>query len=67
MQDLASGQAIEPLHHISNNLLTGEFFKSIDPFMAQLTRVGHSTGWDLLAGLLTGLLITFQDPSWRTA
>jgi hypothetical protein len=67
LKDLAGGQASAPLHHINNNLLAGEPFGSIDPFIAQLTRIGHSTGWDLLAGLLTGLLITFQNPSWRAA
>ncbi len=62
LKDLAGGQAIAPLHHIIKRLLTGEPLDSIDPFIAQLTQIGHSTGWDMLTGLLTGLLITFQDP-----
>jgi hypothetical protein len=27
-----------------------------------LTQIGHSTGWDLLTGALTGLLLTFCRP-----
>jgi hypothetical protein len=56
LQDLASGQAIAPLHYVVNGLLTGDSFESIDPFLSQLTRIGHSTGWDMLTGLLTGFL-----------
>ena len=59
LQDLASGQAIAPLHHIVNGLLTGQSFESIYPFTSRLTQIGHSTGWDLLTGLLTGLLSTY--------
>jgi uncharacterized protein DUF2877 len=68
LKDLASGQAIAPLHHIIHNLLTGESLASVYPFVSQLTQIGHSTGWDLLTGLLTGLLITYRSsysmPSW---
>jgi hypothetical protein len=56
LKDLASGQAVAPLHHIVNGLLAGEPLDSLDPFVAQLTSIGHSTGWDMLTGLLTGLL-----------
>ena len=59
LKDLASGQAIGPLHHIINGLLAGEPLDSIDSSIPQLTQIGHSTGWDMLTGLLTGLLITF--------
>jgi hypothetical protein len=63
LKDLASGQAVAPLHHIINGLLTGEPLESINPFISHLTQIGHSTGWDMLTGLLTGLLITFRDTS----
>jgi hypothetical protein len=65
LQDLAIGHAIAPLHQIINGLLSGVSFESIYTDVSQLTAVGHSTGWDLLAGLLTGLLIVFQNPSLR--
>ena len=61
LKDLASGYAIAPLHRILNRLLSGESLESIYPSVSQLTQVGHSTGWDWLAGLLTGLLITYRS------
>jgi hypothetical protein len=59
--DLANGHAIEPLHQIINGLLSGKAIESIYPFILQLTQVGNSTGWDMLAGFLTGLLATYQN------
>jgi hypothetical protein len=61
LKDLANGQAVAPLHHIINILLSGESLEEINPFVSKLTLVGHSTGWDLLTGLFTGLLITFRN------
>jgi hypothetical protein len=57
LKDLADGSAVEPLHHILNNLLAGNSINSIHSYVSQLTDIGHSTGWDLLTGLLTGLLV----------
>ena len=67
LTDLASGQAIAPLHHIVNGLLTGESFESIYPFISQLTPIGHSTGWDMLTGLLTGLLNTYRSGDFTSS
>ena len=58
LSDLANGYAVAPLHSVINGILRGEPLEDIVPFIDQLTRLGHSTGWDLLAGMLTGLLIT---------
>jgi hypothetical protein len=63
LNDHANGHALAPLHIIINGLLGGESLESIHPFVSQLTQIGHSTGWDLLTGLLTGLLVT--DPLLR--
>jgi uncharacterized protein DUF2877 len=60
LKDLAGGRAIEPLHRFINALLGGESFEVIHLFVSQLTRVGHSTGWDLLTGTLAGLLFAFR-------
>jgi hypothetical protein len=56
LDDLANGYAVAPLHQFINGLLSGDSFENIDPFVLQLTSMGHSTGWDLLTGLLVGLL-----------
>ena len=56
LNDLAHGHAIAPLHHISNNLLDGDSLEDTYPLILQLTQIGHSTGWDMLTGLLVGLL-----------
>jgi uncharacterized protein DUF2877 len=61
LKDLADGHAIEPLHHILNDLLNAKPFETIEPLISQLTQVGNSTGWDLLAGVLAGLLAVCQN------
>lgn len=71
LKDLASGHAIAPLHQIINGLLSKESLESIYPSVLQLTQVGHTTGWDMLTGLLAGLLIAFRSnyliSSFRTS
>ena len=56
--DHAGGHAIAPLHSIVNGILTGPSIECIRPAVRQLVQVGHSTGWDMLAGLFAGLLIS---------
>lgn len=58
IDDHAKGHAIAPLHVIVNGILTGASIECIHPAVLQLVQVGHSTGWDMLAGLFAGLLIT---------
>jgi hypothetical protein len=55
--DHAGGHAIAPLHNIVNGILAGASIEGIRPAVLQLVRVGHSTGWDTLAGLFAGLLM----------
>jgi hypothetical protein len=57
LKDLADGSAVEPLHQIMNHLLAGTTISCSYSYVSQLTDIGHSTGWDLLTGLLTGLLV----------
>lgn len=66
LDDLANGHGIAPLHHIINGILCGESTASLRPAILQLTQVGHSTGWDMLAGLLAGLLTAPEAGSVRT-
>jgi hypothetical protein len=56
LNDLAHGHTVAPLHHLVNGLLMGEPFENLFSYIRQLTSIGHSTGWDLLTGLLVGLL-----------
>jgi len=60
LNDLSNGHAIAPLHQIVNALLSREPLEHIYPFVSQLVQTGHSTGWDLLTGLLAGLLVTYR-------
>ncbi len=60
LKDMSDGKAVEPLHELIHSILSGQPKESIRP-AACLTQIGHSTGWDLLAGALTGLLLTFRS------
>jgi hypothetical protein len=62
LQDLAAGCTIAPLHQIIHGILCGESLQTIQVSVSRLLQVGHSTGWDLLAGVLAGLL-TVADSS----
>jgi hypothetical protein len=57
LDDHTKGHAIAPLHLIVNGILVGASIAEIRPAVHQLVRVGHSTGWDMLAGLFAGLLM----------
>jgi hypothetical protein len=60
LKDLTDGLAVEPLHELIDSVLSDQPPASIHPASC-LTQIGHSTGWDLLTGALTGLLLTFRD------
>jgi len=61
LRDLASGYAVAPLHTIIDGLLSSQNLEHIYSSVSQLSQVGHSTGWDMLTGLLVGLLITYRS------
>jgi len=61
LNDLANGHAIAPLHHIINSIINRKDPDLNDPSVSHLTQVGHSTGWDLLTGLLVGLLTIYRS------
>ncbi len=54
--DCSQGHAIAPLHEIVNSILLGASARSLRSPISQLLNLGHSTGWDMLAGLVAGLL-----------
>jgi hypothetical protein len=51
MCDYAIGQGPEALHHLARALLAGEAVEDIRHLAFDVIRIGHSTGWDTLAGL----------------
>jgi len=55
--DLALGHGPEPLHDVITALLTGEDLSRPTVGVARLVEIGHNSGWDILAGLLTGMLL----------
>jgi len=57
-QDLVLGHGPEPLHELVRTLFQ-EREDSFSPVSAalRLTRIGHSSGWDMLAGFVTGMLM----------
>jgi hypothetical protein len=57
LSDFASGHAPAPLGEVMNYLLQGRDFERAASAVVQLLRFGHSTGGDMLSGLLTGMLM----------
>jgi hypothetical protein len=58
LKDLAAGQASDTLHRFINAILTDNHLESTYYFGLELVRIGHSTGWDMLTGVWTGLLLS---------
>ena len=65
LTDHAEGHAIAPLHDIVSGILMGSCAESIRPALGQLLQVGHSTGWDMLVGLIAGLSLAERGSSLR--
>ncbi len=61
LKDHAEGYAIDTLHQYANAILTGLPMDGLRQIASELIHIGHSTGWDLLAGVLTGMLLTYGD------
>ena len=60
LKDHAYGFASETLHEFIQVLFTYQDRKYLRHLASDLIHIGHSTGWDLLTGLLTGMLLTFD-------
>jgi hypothetical protein len=57
LSDLALGHGPEPLHEVVKSLLTGQDLRCLISAVTRLLEIGHTTGWDILAGALTGMLL----------
>lgn len=62
LSDLALGHGPEPLHGLVISLLEGQELDRVMPHVARLVKIGHTSGWDLLSGALTGMLLTADSP-----
>ena len=51
--DLLVGEGWSPLHDLAASLARGDEPAALDA-ARQVTRLGHSSGWDLLAGFVAG-------------
>ena len=56
MSDMMKGHGIEPIHQLLQNIISGGAQKTIYENYSRLLRIGHSTGWDILTGVVIGLL-----------
>jgi hypothetical protein len=55
--DLALGHGPEPLHDFIERFMEGRDPDSVLEAALRLTAIGHSSGWDMLAGAMTGMLM----------
>jgi hypothetical protein len=58
LADHACGHASDALHRFVDALVTGRDRVQIERLAGRLVRVGHSTGWDLLTGVMVGVSST---------
>jgi hypothetical protein len=66
LRDNALGHALDPLNRFGLALLTNKSMENANSASSDLTKVGHSTGWSLLAGFLVGMLLAFKSDTART-
>jgi hypothetical protein len=55
LADTVAGESFEPLHELADALVAGDEGAALGAAHA-LVRVGQASGWDMLAGLLIGIL-----------
>ncbi len=55
LEDLAAGEGADPLHGLVASLLEGKPEETV-ACLPRVLAIGHNSGHDLLAGVLTGML-----------
>jgi len=55
LTDFAVGQGPSPLHDLLDALLTGQPISTVSDCIRQVGAIGHSSGWDILAGFMVGM------------
>ena len=64
LSDFAAGHAPAPLYEVMGYLLGGRDFERAFSAAVQFLRFGHSSGGDMLAGMMTGmLLVSRKEPT----
>jgi AraC-like DNA-binding protein len=58
LKDLAAGCGFDTLHRFINAVLTDQDLESTYYLGLELIRIGHSTGWDSLTGVWTGMFLS---------
>ena len=61
LKDNVAGHALEPLNRMGIALLTNHPVEDVTSAASDLIKVGLSTGWSLLAGFVTGMLMAYPD------
>ena len=57
LSDHAQGQSYEAVHDLMDGMLTGNEELHAEALVTRVTSIGSSSGWDMLAGLLTAMLL----------
>ena len=60
LSDFALGQGYEAIHDLMDGILTGDADFGAETHVIRVTSIGNSSGWDMLTGLLTGMLLVSQ-------
>ena len=55
LTDFADGQGPSPLHDLVEAVLTGKPMLAISDYIRCVATIGHSSGWDMLAGFMVGM------------
>ena len=58
LKDLASGHTFDTLHRFINAICTDQHLDQVHDLGLELVRIGHSSGWDLLTGVWTGIVLS---------
>ena len=56
LSDLAEGQSHESLHDLAEELVVDDEKLDAASHVRRVTEIGQSSGWDILTGMLAGLL-----------
>lgn len=54
--DLLEGESHAPIHDLARGLAAGSRWPDVLDAARRLTRIGHSSGWDILGGFIAGVL-----------